>query len=153
MLTENGVQVDFEALEKILRGADVITVGFTFTAERLLIDTRVNEGAGPLVTPVAPVNTVQERYLWLGQHRPSFGAPRDFSFFVWPISVRTLVQTHALNTLVERLAALDVGSADALEESLALFAAAELESMRAAIRGDEPWATVWSAQATRGRPA
>jgi len=153
MLTENGVQVDYEALEKILREADVITVGFTFTADRLLIDTRVSESAGPLVTPVAPVNTVQERYLWLGQHRPSFGAPRDFSFFVWPLSVRTLVETKALNTLVERLRALESGSADALEESLAVFATAEVESMRAAIRGDEPWATVWSAQTTRGRLA
>lgn len=153
MYTENGVQVDYEALEKILREADVVTVGFTFTNERLLVDTRSNEVAGPLVTPVMPVNTVQERYLWLGQHRPSFGAPSGFSFFVWPLSVRTLRHRDALGTLRERLRDSDPLAADALEESLAVFAMAELESARGAIRGEHPWATVWSAQATRGRPA
>src|SRR5207237_732133 len=60
VLTENGLQVDFEALEEILRRGDVITIGFTLFPERVLVDTRSNDREGPLAVLAPPVSTVQE---------------------------------------------------------------------------------------------
>ncbi|MFQ5380204.1 MAG: hypothetical protein ACE5EF_01090 [Dehalococcoidia bacterium] len=147
MLTENGVQIDYAALEKILGEADVVVIGFTFTAGRLLVDTRSTADTGPLVAPVGPVKTIQERYLWLGQHRPEFGSPEDFSFFVWPRTMRSLLELESLPRLLKRLDEAEAGSSDSLRNALAAFADLELRSMRAAVRGEDSWQTIWSAAA------
>ena len=47
--------------------------------------------------------SVQERYLWLGQHRGTFGAPEAFSFFVWPQSIESLMESSVLAPLRARL--------------------------------------------------
>ncbi len=143
MLTENGLEVDMQALEDVLRRADVLTIGFTLFAERLLIDTRSRPGEGPLVAVVGPVQTVQERYLWLGKHRGNFGAPEAFSFFVWPKTVRTLIDTDVLATMRSRLAEVSPEGESALRNMLDRFAALERDAMRAAVVGDDPWRTVW----------
>ncbi|MGD9935578.1 MAG: hypothetical protein AB7T37_17920, partial [Dehalococcoidia bacterium] len=104
---------------------------------------RHNQWEGPLVAVAEPVATVQERYLWLGKHRGAFGAPEAFSFFFWPHSVRTLVESGVLAPMRERLAAVSVDSDAALDVTLARFLELEQEAWRGAIRGDERWATVW----------
>lgn len=143
MFTDNGLGIDREALDEVLRKADVLTIGFVAFPERLLIDARSNQWEGPLVAVAEPVASVQERYLWLGQHRGSFGVPEAFSFFIWPHSVRTLVESGVLAPLRERLAAVSTGSNDALDATLARFLDLEQEAWRGAIRGDEHWGTVW----------
>jgi hypothetical protein len=143
MFTDNGLGADMEGLGDVLNSADVITVGFTAFPERLLIDTRHNQWDGPMVALVGPVQTVQERFLWLGQHRGSFGAPEAFSFFVWPRSVRTLVANDVLAPVRERLASVSTGSDAALDDLLAKLLDLEKDAWRGAIRGDERWATVW----------
>ena len=143
MLTENGIAVDYERLGDLLRRADVLTIGFTLFPARLLVDTRTNDTDGPLVAMVGPVATVQERYLWLGQHRGGFGAPEAFSFFVWPHTVKSLVAGDALAPLRERLAAASSDAAASLTEMLGQFQRLEHEAIEAAVRGDEPWKTVW----------
>ncbi len=147
MLTENGLQVDMDAVRDVLRRADVLTVGFTTFAERLLIDTRANATTGPMVTLVDPVTTVQERYLWLGRHRGEMGAPEAFSFFVWPHSVTTLVDRDVLSIIRDRVASADPAIADEIAPMLQRLAAMERNGLRAAIRGDEAWQTLWE----RGR--
>ena len=144
MLTENGSSIDQEDLNKILREADVLTIGFTFTRERLLIDTRTTDTVGPLVTPVGPVSSIQERFTWLGKHRPTLGSPEGFSFSVWPQAISTMVETRALAILEERLRTADPGAADALAESIQIFAASETEASRTAVLGVSPWTTIWS---------
>ncbi len=143
MLTENGIAVDYEALADLLRRADVLTIGFTLFPARLLVDTRTNDTDGPLVAMVGPVATVQERYAWLGRHRGSFGAPEAFSFFVWPHTVRSLVARDALLPLRQRLAAASPDVDVALTEMLAQFQKLEDEAILAALKGGEPWQTVW----------
>lgn len=143
MLTENGLQVDLEAVNELLERADVLTVGFQLFPARLLIDTRTNDSEGPLVAIVGPVQTVQERYLWLGKHRGGFGAPEAFSFFVWPHTVHSLAVRDILAPLRARLERVSNQAGDALAESLQRLQRMETEAMRAAIRGEEPWQTVW----------
>jgi hypothetical protein len=140
MRSENGTKVDLEALNDLLRRTDVLTIGFTLFRERILVDTRTNDRQGQLVTMAEPVGSVQERYLWLGRHRGAFGAPEAFSFFVWPHTVRDLLDRNILAELVVRL------DADAAEQlTLALDEAASLErqAIAAAVRGDESYPALW----------
>jgi hypothetical protein len=146
MLTENGIAVDYEALGELLRRVDVLTIGFTLFPARLLVDTRTNDTDGPLVAIVGPVATVQERYAWLGKHRGGFGAPEGFSFFVWPHTVKSLVAGNALAPLRERLAAASADAESALTEMLGQVRQMEDDAIAAAVKGDEPWKTVWQRQ-------
>lgn len=148
MLTENGVEIDYDALDKIFSEGDVIIIGFSFTADRLLIDCRFTESVGPLVTPVGPVESVQERYEWLRQHRPDFGEPEEFSFFVWPKTLRSLMELPNLGALLARLGESTAKPTDELRQALSLFSELELDSMRASIEGKEPWHTVWAVNET-----
>jgi hypothetical protein len=143
MLTENGIEVDLQALDELLGKADVLTIGFTLFPERLLIDTRTRDNEGPMVAIVEPVATVQERYLWLGKHRGSFGAPADFSFFVWPHTVRNFRERSILAVMRERLAASRGSGVAQLEDALARLAQSETDAIREAIRGSDRWPAVW----------
>ncbi|GBD24533.1 hypothetical protein HRbin29_02211 [bacterium HR29] len=150
MLTENGVQVDLQAVEEVLRRADVLAIAFTLFPERLLVDTRANAEAGPFAGVVEPVASIQERYLWLGRHRGMFGAPEAFSFFMWPHTVRSLVRRNVLHTLRQRLEAAEPGSGARLDAALDELLQRELEAMKAAVRGDpRRWKTIW--ERPRGR--
>ena len=139
MFTENGLTVDMEAVDDLLRRADVLTIGFTTFAERLIIDTRSNEDDGPMVGIVQPVPTVQERYLWLGAHRGTFGAPEGFSFFVWPHTVRGLVERDVLAPMRARLGL----QGRALDETLHQVMRLERQAMRDAVSGEDTFKTLW----------
>ena len=145
MLTENGMQLDENALRQVLQHADVLTIGFTTFPERLLVDTRFSDDEGPLVTLVDPVANLQERYLWLGRERGRFGAPQNFSFFVWPHTVRWMIERDALAPLRARLATVSDEAPLALDRALEQLRQLEYQAMRAAIAGGEGWHTVWAA--------
>ncbi|MGE5594676.1 MAG: hypothetical protein ACM3S1_01425 [Hyphomicrobiales bacterium] len=149
MLTENGLSLDPEAVRQVLESADLITIGFTTFPERLLIDTRTVPDEGPLVAIVAPVGSVQERYLWLGQHRGKFGAPKGFSFFVWPQSVRGMIERHVLEPVRLRLRATSSDGEEMLDRALERLRELDAAATENAIRGGEGWVTVWQAQGTR----
>lgn len=140
-MMENGLQYDPEELERLLATGDVITVGFTLFPHRLLIDTRTNDADGQMVRMVEPVTSVQERYLWLGQHRSSFGAPEAFAFFVWPLSIRSLIERDALARLKLRL---EPAAHDALEAAMDDALRLERAATVAMIRGDEAWPAIWT---------
>jgi hypothetical protein len=148
LLTENGMGIDHDAMNELLAQADVLTIGFTLFPQRLLIDTRATESTGPLVTIVDPVASVQERYLWLGRHRGMFGAPKAFSFFVWPHTVRGLIERDALRVMRERLMAAPGDGAEQLDQALAALRELENAEFRRAIRGEAHWKTLWEARPT-----
>lgn len=150
MLTENGVEVDLEALNDLLDRADVLTIGFGLFPERLLMDVRTKGAEGPMVAIVAPVTSVQERYLWLGQNRPSFGAPEAFSFFVWPHTVGRLMEQDVLEPMRRRMSAVSNDGAEVLDRSLATLAELERQAVRAAVRGDDPWRALWERSSDEG---
>lgn len=143
MRTENGIDVDIQAIERILAEGDLITIGFSLFPLRLLVDTRENEHDGQWAGIVEPVASVQERYLWLGKHRGSFGPPRAFAFFVWPKTVRNLIERGTLAILRARLRGQALPQFDhAIEQLLAL----ERQAMRDAVRGSRAWPAIWEAQ-------
>ncbi len=140
MRNENGLTVDREALDKLLSTADLITIGFTLFPERLLVDTRSNATDGQFAAMVEPVASVQERYLWLGKHRSSFGAPEGFAFFIWPHTVRHLIERDALAPLKARL---DPQAREALDEALQVALELERLAMLEAVKGSERWPAIW----------
>lgn len=148
MLAEHGLLADGDAIARILETADVLTIGFTLFPERLLVDTRTSADEGPMVAIVAPVASVQDRYLWLGRHRGNFGSPENFSFFMWPHTVRSLVEQDILAPLRARLAAVSQDADATIAASLARLLEAERSAMRAAVRGGDGWQTLWQGAGT-----
>ena len=99
--------MDLTDITDIVRHADVFAVSFRLFPERLLIDTRHDDddptGACslPMVAIVDPVGSMQERFFWLGSHRPSLGMPKQFQFFHWAHSIRYLEESGVWDRIRE----------------------------------------------------
>lgn len=143
--------VDLSEIRTIIAESDVFAAAFRLFPERLLIDTRFDgEDPGgpsgmPMVAIVDPVQSMEERFFWLGQHRPSLGAPQGFNFFFWPHSVRFLEESGVWAAVCDRIVATGFpGAADTCAAALADLAARERAATVEAIRG-EHYHTVWAA--------
>jgi hypothetical protein len=135
--------IDVGQVRQVIENADVFVIGFANFAERLLIDNRASDEAGPLVRIVEPMASVQERLFWLGKERGSFGMPQSFSFFSWPHSVGYLRESGIWQAMLDRLdAAADSGVARALAHAFEDLSALERELLHAAIKGDR-FVTLW----------
>jgi hypothetical protein len=95
--------IDLEEVRKVVETCDVFTMGFRLFPERVIVDTRSDGQAGPMVEVVEPVATVEERFFWLGQRRPSFGVPQQFTFFVWPHSIGYLEESGLMDRIRQRI--------------------------------------------------
>ena len=79
-------------------------------------------------------------------HRSSFGAPEGFAFFVWPHTVRHLLESDALAPLKKRLAP---ETREDLEVAIATAAELERQAMQEMIRGGERWPAVYDGHQAR----
>ncbi len=93
MFSENGVQVDFDEVNRLLDTADVYVVGFGTFQNRLLVDTRSDATEVPLVRVVKPISSPRARLAWLAKRRPTLEEPRSFTFIPWPHSISFLAET------------------------------------------------------------
>ncbi len=141
--SENGLQVDLEALRERLENADLIVIGFHAFPERLLLDARSSPSEGPLVAVVAPVSSVQERYAWLGKHRSAFGMPDDFTFAMWPHSISLIREHDVLAPMGERMAAVSNEADLAMSRAMARLEVLERRSIREAVLGGPSWESLW----------
>ena len=145
MYTENGVLVDVGEIREIVKNADVFAVGFRLFPERLLIDTRRDGEETPMVAIVDPVETVQERFFWLGQHRPSLGMPERFMFFFWPHSVGFLEESGLWREICARVTASGfAGAGETCDAALRDIIERERAANVDAITGAR-YQTLWSA--------
>jgi hypothetical protein len=103
LFTENGLMIDLEEVRKVVENCDVFTMGFRLFPERLIVDTRSDTTTGPMIEVVEPVSSVEERFFWLGQRRPSFGVPQQFTFFVWPHSIGYLEESGLMDRIRHRI--------------------------------------------------
>ena len=152
MYTENGLFVDIGEVSEIVRHADVFAVSFRLFPERLLIDTRFDDEddsgkcALPMVAIVDPVETVQERFFWLGQHRPTLGMPKSFQFFFWPHSVRYLEESGVWDRIRNRVTSSRfAGARETCDEALRDLGRREYAATVDAIRGPQ-YQTLWEAR-------
>ena len=146
MYTENGLLVDLPEIEEIVGSADVFAGSFRLFPERLLIDTRHDGREIPMVAIVDPVSSVQERFFWLGQHRPSLGLPKHFQFFYWPHSVGYLRESGVWAKIVDRVVGSGFsGAHETCDEALRDLVARERSATIDAIHGQR-YQTLWSAR-------
>lgn len=136
--------IDLEQLRKVVDTCDVFTVGFRLFPERLIVDTRADERNGPLVEVVEPVSTVEERFFWLGQRRPSFGVPKQFTFFVWPHSIGYLEESGIMDRIRQRIYPADQTgeAAQQLVRAMQRLFSLEQQATRDAILGRN-YHTLW----------
>jgi len=153
MYTENGLLVDLGEIREIVTNADVFTGAFRLFPERLLVDTRHDptdasgECSTPMVAIVDPVASVQERFFWLGQHRPSLGMPAKFMFFYWPHSIRFLEESGIWEAVRERVAGIGFdGARQTCDDAIADLKVRERAVEAAAIRGVR-FQTLWASRA------
>ena len=136
MFTENGVLIDLEEVGKVVDGSDVFTIGLRMFPQRVIVDTREAEDVGPLVRVVEPVDSVEERFHWLGRERPSFGPPERFSFFVWPHSMEFIESSGLAQRIRERLRAPERPDvARMIDEALAELGRLERGAVQEALAG------------------
>jgi hypothetical protein len=144
MYTENGLLVDLGEIENTVKHADVFAAGFRLFPERLLIDTRYDDREMPMVAIVDPVSSVQERFFWLGQHRPSLGMPQNFMFFFWPHSARYLQESGLWEKICARVVSPGFdGARETCDAALEDLVARERAANVDAIRGQR-YQTIWS---------
>ena len=147
MFTENGLAIDLGEVKKAVESADVVAVGFRLFAERLLVDTRHDENTPPLAQVVDPVASVEERFFWLGQHRPSLGTPERFLFFLWPPSISFLKDSSLAAAITERIVATGHEQAVPMcEAAFADLAQRERRATVAAVKGQSCF-TLWPRRA------
>jgi hypothetical protein len=146
MYTENGLLVDLGEIERTVESADVFAAGFRLFPERLLIDTRHDSREMPMVAIVDPVASVQERFFWLGQHRPSLGMPQSFMFFFWPHSVRYLEESGLWDKICQRVVSAGFsGARETCDAAVQDLIARERAANVDAITGQR-YQTLWSAE-------
>ena len=147
MYSENGVQIDFDEVSKLVAKADVFTIGFANFSERLLVDARANDEETALIQVVEPAGSPQRRMRWLMRRRPSLGEPKDFSFVAWPHSPKLLIDSGLWDRIERRVRA-DIDIDMKLQSDLALqeLHDLEMEAAIAAIRGDN-YATIYPREA------
>ena len=141
--SENGLQVDLEALRERLENADLIVIGFHAFPERLLLDARSSPTEGPLVAVVAPVTSLQERYAWLGKHRSAFGLPDDFTFAMWPHSISLIREHKVLEPMSARMTAVSNEADLAMSRAIARLEVLERRTIREAVLGGPGWESLW----------
>ena len=143
MFTENGVLIDLEEVGKVVDASDVFTIGFRMFPQRVVIDTRETEEVGPMVRLVEPVDSVEERFHWLGRERPAFEAPERFAFFVWPHSLEFFESSGLPQRVRDRLRASERPPvARMVDEVMEELRRLEREAAQQALSG-EGYHTLW----------
>ncbi len=143
MFTENGVLIDLEEVGKVVDASDVFTIGFRMFPQRVIIDARETGEVGPMVQVVEPVDSVEERFHWLGRERPAFEVPERFAFFVWPHSLEFFGSSGVPQRLCDRLRASERPEvARMADEALEELRRLERQAVQQALAG-EGYHTLW----------
>ncbi len=140
--------IDLDEVRRVIDGAEVLVIRFSVTDRRLLLDTRSNEHAGPMIKVVAPAHSAEERFRAIKVLRPRFRVPERVVTFHWPRHARALADSGVWDHIAQR--ALSSGMPDVSDCDAAF---GELVSEEAAveanaIRGGEGFQTVWPVGAT-----
>lgn len=145
-MLDTGDTLELEAIATNIAEAEVIALYFPLFRKTLIIDTRTNSSAGPMVCVVEMVNTTQERVRSLRRMRPQFSRPDSITMIPWQRRIDTLRDTGVWARIDARLRA--CGDAEGLAAAGACFdelRAFERREFRRAITG-ERYQTLW------GRP-
>jgi hypothetical protein len=140
---ENEFGIDVDEVLGVINAAEVFVIMFQHFERRLLVDTRTAGQEGPLARMVERVRNADERFRDLRRLRPRFPAPERIVAFQWPRSVKTLVASGIWQAIEERLRSKGLNEWTCQAVLSELQREEYLEEQKA-IKGDEPWRTLWA---------
>ena len=94
--------LDYDAILKTVRKADVIAFRFVTVPMRLLIDNRFTEHDPPMLKLVPPAGSAEERFKSLKKLRPRFRLPQRISAIWWPRYINGVVESGIWDAIVQR---------------------------------------------------
>ena len=95
--------LDYGAILKTVRKADVVTFRFVTVPMRLLIDNRFSEADPPMLKLVPKAGSAEERFKSLKVLRPRFRLPRNISAIGWPRYINGLVDSGVWDAITRRI--------------------------------------------------
>ncbi|MGE3076784.1 MAG: hypothetical protein AB7N24_07935 [Dehalococcoidia bacterium] len=139
--------VDLDQVFKVIDTADVLIVRFHLIDKRLLVDFRISQKAGPMITVVPRAESLEDRFRSIKRMRPEFPVPEKVMHFPWPRSMGVLLAAGVWQRLVDRISALGTDETTddcgrVMEELMAL----ERKEVFGAIRGADHYQTLWERQ-------
>ena len=137
--------LDYEAIIKTVRQAEVVAFRFVTVPMRLLIDNRFSDADAPMVKLVPPAGSAEERFKSLKVLRPRFRLPQKITAIWWPRYINGLIESGVWDALTQRFA--DNGYTAAIAECddvLRELRRMERAEMLNAI-GGEGYRTLWPA--------
>ena len=135
--------IDLDEVRRVIDSAEVLVIRFSVTDRRLLIDTRSNEHAGPMIKVVPPARSAEERFKAIKMLRPRFRVPERVVTFHWPRHARALEECGVWDHITRRLLSSGAPDTDACAEAYRQIVAEETRVERMAVRGGEGFQTVW----------
>lgn len=138
--------IDLDEVRRVIDGAEVLVIRFSVTDRRLLVDTRSNEHAGPMLRVVPPATSAEERFRAIKVLRPRFRVPQRVVTFQWPRHARALAESGVWDHLARRMVAAGLADVADCDRAYAELVEAEREVEVAAIRGGEGFQTLWPPQ-------
>ena len=102
-MLDSGIELDLERVVQNIDEADVITIYFPLLGKTLILDTRRNEHAGPLITLVPIAQDGVDRFQSLTELRPSFPRPRSISMIPWTQRVDSLARLGVWSHVMARV--------------------------------------------------
>lgn len=135
--------IDLDEVRRVIDGAEVLVIRFSVTDRRLLVDTRSNEHAGPMIRVVAPATSAEERFRAIKVLRPRFRVPQRVVTFQWPRHARALAEAGVWDHLNHRLVAAGLADASDCDRAYRELVEAERQVELAAITGGEGFQTLW----------
>ena len=97
--------IDLDEVRRVIDDAEVLVIRFSVTDRRLLVDTRSNEHAGPMVKVVPPARSAEERFRAIKMLRPRFRVPQRVVTFQWPRHARAMEEAGVIDHLTRRIVA------------------------------------------------
>jgi hypothetical protein len=141
--------IDLDEVRRVIEGAEVLVVRFSVTDRRLLIDSRVNEHAGPLIKVVPPARSAEERFRAIKMLRPRFRVPERVVTFQWPRHARAMEEAGVWEQIVLRLQGIATENIQQqCDEAFHELCEEERKVELNAIRGGEGFQTLWPVGAT-----
>jgi hypothetical protein len=138
------IRFNVEELQQSLASVDHVLIRLTpIITQRLLIDFRNNEHAGPAAIVLPDVDSFAERLFSIERARPDFERPERINVIMWPFRVAALERLGVVGVIRDRFAALDAFDAlRDLDEAYAQLLKLEQEEQMRAIVGDG-YRTLW----------
>lgn len=139
-MLDSGIELDLERVVQNIDEADVVTIYFPLLEKTLILDTRRNEHAGPLITLVPIAQDSIDRYRSFRRLRPTFPRPESISMIPWTNRVDSLsrlgVWSHVMARVTE-IAPDPCAFAEVADACLCELRQLELRELLRAVSGEQ----------------